>query len=317
MAIRRWLAPALLVVLFGGVAVADLYRALRAPEQPARAAVPLEQARFEPDDYVLDFRHQPADGTNATEAVAQWRLGEGWGEGTPGGRWSFADSASLLVSLPVGGQRVLYVDCRPDRHGSPPRLVANVNGVRVAAAALRRGFVACRFGVPDGVLVAGDNRIELTLVAAGDEDRSAAGRTLLLRRLAVARAGGVDFRDLVHRRCLRLDGSRGRLLITAPGRLVMPFEVPRAGASLELRYHFRKPLSEAGCTLVVGRRYSNPDAVDVMTSRRLLPGPRGGGVVRVPLGHHTGASVLWLRADRAAADAGVMLQQPVLVAGDS
>ncbi len=312
MGLGRWLPPVLLVVLFGGVAAVDLYRAVQAPAADGPTALPLTAARFLPDDYVLDLRRQPRR-TASLEATAQVTAVSGWGDAVPGGRWTDKDHASLVVNLPVGGQQVLFLDCRADhRRGPPPRLALTVNGTALPPLEVRGGFVVLRRTLAPGVLRAGDNRIELALRSGRDGGRAASGRALLLRRLAMVKAPDSSFPDVLRRPRVRLDKDHGRLLIRAPGRLVLPFDVPRAGSSLTLRYRFRNGGAAGACRAVLGRTYARPEAVDIMAEEPLRARRGGAGVLHLSLGHHTGGAVLWVQTDRASAADGVVLQRPVL-----
>ncbi len=311
---RKWVLPALLVLPFVVTGLIDVYRtaAIRPPDDVALLGsnAPYE---FEATALVADLRSDPQLEDGEVKG-ARVELGPGWGEISPQGRWTGGHRFEVGMSLGAGGQTALYLEGRVDRnHDRGSRLVVWIGGHEAGTIDLSRSMSQRLLVVPEGLIRAGDNRLEFLLVdpsgGAGD-----LGRTALIRRLAVAADNSGGFPAPQPEVAVRSDPDRGALVVLAEGRLTLPFEVPVSGSELEFRYTFRDPEPGARCRVVVGRRYSGPGRFDVVREEILDAGDRGSGGFRQVLQDRGEPSALVIHVNAAAAHGGFALRNPRIVA---
>lgn len=304
---RRWILPALIVLALALPVVDDLYEIV---DGRSGGGIPPElnllehaQLSFETRDWQIDLWTRPArPDVMVTSPV--YHLGQGWSQPGEKGVWSSGHDASLEVRLPEGGQRSLFLQCRPNKRGQRlPFLEVTVNGVDCGAVELERKLTVYRIDVPEGVLRPGPNELAISLRKGRQGNRSAIGRTLLMRRLVFAESCGADFDEIVSRRPIKLNREAGKVSIKSPGRLLLIFDVPAPASSLVFRYRFLKPVADASCRVVVGRWYDDRGALDIIGTEDLSISRSRKGRFRENFGNHTGPSVVRFTADGGAAEA--------------
>jgi hypothetical protein len=314
MSSRRWLLPVLLALPFAVVAVTDLYRVLvRHPPEGVSLLASVDSIQFEPTATVVDLR---GDRPRALAASRHWsfELGPGWGELSPQGRWSESDRFEVVWTVPAGGQTALFIEGRIDRN--QPRgstLAVAVNGRHAGNVPLSRAITSHTLLLADAPLYAGDNRMELRIVdprtGAGEESRTA-----LVRRLAVAQDDSEGFPVPSQRAPLRFAADRRSVVVRVEGRLIVPFDVPASGTSLELRYRFEDPDPEARVRVVVARRYAGPNRYDVAQGVTLNASERRAGRLRQVLRDRGESSALLVMVNAAAARGGFVIVEPRILA---
>jgi len=260
--------------------------------------------QFEPADVLIDFRAS-ADRSTGLLAPPDLRLLEGWEEERSGGQWTAGDRANLAVRVTSGGQRTLLLRCKVNaRRRPPPSLVIAVGGVELEPVPLLREIATYRFDMPAELMIPGLNEITFALSDDPDGRGHAAGRTLVVRRMALVTRVDADLDEVFSRHSIKLNHDTGAVTIRSPGVLGMLFESPAPGYSLVVRYRFRAAVADAVCDAVVGRWYADPGAIDVMTRKRLTGSSVRKRRFRVHLGNHAGGSVLEMTVDQAAAEVG-------------
>jgi hypothetical protein len=307
---RKWVLPALLVLPFVVTGLIDVFRAavLRPPEDVALLG-PGATYEFEATALMADLRSDPRveDGEVKKAGV---ELGPGWGEISPQGRWTAGHRFEVGMTLGVGGQTAFYLEGRVDRNQNrESRLAVRIGQREAGTIDLSRSMSERLLMVPEGLIRAGDNRLEFRLVdpSSGADDL---GRTALIRRLAVAADNSGGFPAPQPGVAVRSDLDGGTLVVLAEGRLTLPFEVTVSGSELEFRYTFRNPEPGARCRVVVGRRYSDPGRFDVVRKEILDAGGRGSGGFRQVLQDRGEPSALFVHVNAAAARNGFVLQNP-------
>jgi hypothetical protein len=102
-------------------------------------------------------------------------------------------------------------------------------------------------------------------------------------------------------------------VVRVEGRLIVPFEVPASGTSLELRYRFKKPDPDARVRMVVARRYAGPDRYDVARGVTVNASKRPTGRLRQVLRDRGESSALLVMVNAAAARGGFVIVEPRIV----
>jgi hypothetical protein len=149
-------------------------------------------------------------------------------------------------------------------------------------------------------LVEGD-RVAVTFAAAAAD----AAIPLPVDPVPGGRLVGADGEVLVE--------SRGdRLVVRAPGELVIRFRSPDAGAGVELDYRFSERRMGAGCEIALGRVASRY-GVDTINRRRLDGARRPSGRYHHDLADHAGWFELRVTVNREAAAAGFEVTLPEVV----
>jgi hypothetical protein len=152
----------------------------------------------------------------------------------------------------------------------------------------------------------GPDTVELRVVT-GPDGKPAAGRAVLVRRIAVAGTQSAGFDELVAERPVAVDRDRGMVAIRRPGRLVASFTTNSSGRVLSCRIRFVRPQSPAGVRVVVGRRYEGPERFDVISARTLVASRPRTARIRQELQDRGESCALLVDVDRAAAEGGVVL----------
>jgi hypothetical protein len=302
---RRWILPVLIGLALALPVVDDLYEIVRdSPDGGISPELnPLDRAelRFETRDWQIDLWTRPARHDNLAVPPV-YHLERGWGQPGEKGVWSSGHETSLTVRLPEGGQRSLFLQCRPDRRGRrQPFLGVTVNDVDCGVVKLQRKLAVYRLDVPEGVLRPGPNEFEMSLSKGRNGNRPATGRTVLMRRLVLAESSDADFGEVLSRRPVKLDREAGTVSIKSPGRLLILFDVPAPASLVVFRYRFLKPVSGARCRVVVGRWYDDREAFDIIGTGELSISRSRKGSFRAKFGNHTGPSIVRITVDEGAA----------------
>jgi hypothetical protein len=307
---NRWLLPTLVALPLAVVAATDVYRLL-APRSFEDTSL-LESGSpltFDRSAMVVDLRADPPR-VRGDETRVGVELGSGWGALDPQGRWSDGDRFEVAWTVPVGGQRVLFIEGRIDRNqAAGSRLAVAVNGQDAGGIELNRAMSRRSLSLSCALLFAGVNRLQFRLVdpLTGDADTS---RTALIRRLAVAHDGSGGFPTAPDRTPVRRSTDGRSVIVRVEGRLALPFEVPTSGSELRFRYLFRDPDPGASCRVIVGRRYSGPDRFDVVRERLLTADSRAAGGFRQVLRDRGESSALVFHVNAAAARGGFIVENP-------
>jgi len=306
--VPRWVLPAVIALPFAAAVVIDVVRVLTAEPARDRDLLEVSALRFDPADPVFDLRRDPPGGDEPWSGPG-FALESGWGQAADEGRWTATAAAVLRLEAGRGGQLVLLVEGRADRgERVPVLLAAAVNGADCGRARLERHLATCRFALPAGVVLPGVNTVELEVVDART-GRAAAGRTALIRRLALAGAGTASFDDLTAQPPLVVDRARGSILIRRAGRVTAPFSTLVSGSVLSGRVTFRAPAGDASCRVTVARRYSGPDRYDVVSERTLRAEKSPTVRIRQELRDRQEPIALIVDVNPAAAAGGVVLDQ--------
>jgi hypothetical protein len=308
----RWLPLGLLAAALLALAGVDLYHVASSRPPDELRLLDVAELRFEPQDRLVDLR----DRNEAVVGVPVdpvHELAEGWDAATRDGVASLAERAVLTLRLPAGGHRTLFLQGHRDRNQpARVRLLVEVNGVECGLFLLERRYRLYRLELPEGLVTAGSNRIELSLLRKRGERQLAIGRSLVLRRLALAMGTDADFKAIMRQRSPKLDLDSSTLTIRTPGRLVFRFDVPTAGSFLSFDYRIRSMRAETEFRVGLGRWFVDLAAADLMNDKRLSI---IGGETRRQffyMGHHVGPSVLWFDTSREAADAQIEILDPRL-----
>jgi hypothetical protein len=311
----HWFVPTLIATAFVAVAVGDLVHLARStpPDELDLLEFGRRPPAFESADRVFDLRARP-DNPAAAGSASTFTLVAGWGESTEGGTWSEGERFALRVDVPVGGQRVLLLECRADqRKGPAPHLELTVNGLRVGVVATTKELVIHRLELPHGMIRGGLNDLSFLLVERRG-GATASGRTLLLRRLALTGSASDGFPRPRARSQPRVDLEARTVVVRTAGRLSMPFGAPTSGSELTFRYRFREPRADAEVRVTIGRRLTAHGAYDVVHESTLTPGGRARGKVRRVLEERDESWVLVLDVNHAAAQGGFVVLAPRVVA---
>jgi hypothetical protein len=260
----------------------------------------------------VDLRSEPGL-SGEVPVVPVHELVEGWGEVLPTGTWSIGNRAVIRMTLAAGGHRGVLVQCRPDRREeSPPWLLVRVNGVECGPVHMTRMMSVRRVEVPEGVIGAGENSIELSLVVDGDPARPAAGRRMLARRMVLSEDVGSSFKTAINRRPVTLDRDDDTVLVRVPGRLWVRFDVPRPESFLYARCPSRGARAPVSCGAGVARWFGSPARIDPIAEDRFeLDGGKDASL-RLYLGNHTGPAVFWIDAEGVEAGSSLVLESPTV-----
>jgi hypothetical protein len=221
----------------------------------------------------------------------------------------------MRILLPRGGHRTLFLHCRPDRNQVPPPLLTVVaNGVLCGSVRLERAMTMHRIDLPPGAVKPGMNVVDIVL-EENREQGGATGRTLLIRRLAIARRADAVFDDIHSTRPLRWFREEGSVVITQPGRLLVFFDVASPASSLEFHYRLRRRTEGVAFDVGVGRWYAELDTIDVVNRKRLTVAGKRTKRFRHAFGNHTGPVVVTVDVDDVGAGAGLEIVDPRVVAG--
>jgi hypothetical protein len=144
-----------------------------------------------------------------------------------------------------------------------------------------------------------ENGVEAVFIPAGP-DREAV--------TAGAQRGGAPAGD----RPVPVEASGGAFRVASPGRLVIRFRAPDAGAFVELGYRFAEHRPGAAVELALGRVASR-HGVDTLCRRSLRSKKNPGGRFRHYLGDHAGWFELGLDVNPVAAEAGFAVETPEIV----
>jgi hypothetical protein len=318
---KRWIVPTLIVIALAIPVIADLYEMVR---DRGRAAAPLDLdllddgvLHFEGRDLLIDLRAMRTAAGRLPVAPSH-RLGEDWASQERAGRWTLADRAELDVRMMTGGQRSLMLQCRPDRRRKPPPLLSiDANGVDCGTVQLERELSVVHVELPEGAISTGHNRLVLELRSSLQPAQAASGRTLMVRRLVLARAIDADFEEIVARRPPVVKTSETAVRVQAPGTLFLEFDVPRPGAAVKFQCGFPRVARGACCDVVVGRWFPDKSALDAVGRVRVTGGRGRNRSYRIALGDHSGPSLLRINVDEASAEAGLELRSPRLIAAGS
>jgi glycosidase len=307
---RAWLAQRLPLALVAAVlltvAAVDISHLVRTEAPNELRLLEVAELRFEPRDRLVDFSGRD-ESSRGIPVEPVHELTEGWGDTNRVGMKTTGERATMTLRLPSGGHRTLFLQGHRDRdQPAGVRLLVELNGVECGLFVLERRLRVYRMQLPEGLVSAGENRIELTLLTRQDPRQPAAGRYLVLRRLALAMDPAGDLKTIMRQRSVKLEPQVARLTIRAPGRLLIRFDLPNAGSFLSFDYCASRQDRSARARVGVGRRYDDLQAVDIMAERRL--NVADGEIHRqfLFMGHHTGPSLLWF--ELVEADEGVELE---------
>lgn len=304
----RWVLPALIALPFVAAAVFDLARRVVAEPAPDLDLIQSSDLRFEPLDPVFDLRAPNPSGATAWTEPSILTT-SGWAAVTPAGSRMAGNTATLEVEVGAGSHRVLFVEARGDRRAVPViALSVRANGIDCGRAALAPGFEALRFTLPAGAVEPGRNVLELRILDSTD-GRSAEGRAVVVRRIALSAEHEAAFAGLVATSALVVNRERGLVLVHRPGRLVAPFTTRTSGSLLRCRVRFRDPTAQSQCRVIVARRYAGPDRYDVVSDRTVIPSRKRGARIRQELRDRGERGALIVEVNREAAEGGLLLTE--------
>ncbi len=210
---------------------------------------PMEPSRFtyisaEP---LFDFSEPPAP--DDSEWVEPWRAfscRRGWSEFERWGAWTVGDGAEIDFVLPSGGPRTLVLECHPFvglvEAGVQQIVEVVANDMAVGSIELLvRGPAEYRVEIPDGVLRAGVNELELGY--AHSMSPREAGRGDDPRQLAVgvhrmSLVSDADDADVWSPRISMTD-ARDEVVVRRSGRMVFPRPAERLETPVRIRYRFQ------------------------------------------------------------------------------
>jgi hypothetical protein len=313
--IARWIVPTAVGVVLVTVAVVELVRLAQLPRPGEVRLLDEAEVLFEPRDLVIDLR---AGGGSAGDVLVEpiHELTEGWGEIMEDGPWTTGDRSVITLRLPRAGHRVLFIEARLDPPRGPPVLLrVTANGAECGLVQLRRMLHAERLVLPPGLLEVGANSLEFELVRRGRPSEPAPGRSFQLRRLLLVEQAEAEFRQIVTRRPVEIDSEQGLVVVRAPGRLVLRFDLPYAGSFLSFQYRSRARSMGAGPVVGVGRWFPNLAAVDTMATFTLAANHARFRNPYFYMGHHVGRSVLWFDVEPDTAEAALVIRNLRLTPG--
>ncbi len=273
------------------VAAADAVRSLSTP--PDELPVLLEQAtvEFRASQPVVDFRRPDAGGS--VVELPQLQAG-GWSEPEPQGTWIIAERAAFHTELPVAAVAAFGIECRSARGpGGVATLSLSINGAPCGELRVAREWSTASAEIPPGVLVAGRNRVEISLPERALDSRRLPA--VLVRRIGFFN----DAAEARERRRLQvpatLDREREAVVLRGSGTLHLEFEMHEMVDALIVGHRFQS--ARGGCEvkveqLVDGRAGGGPSVRRLVSAREQ---PRGR--LRIPLHGRRGRFLVTIRAD--------------------